>query len=727
MGVTGIIASADAIFAITDEAPSSVNANDTAKNILNRAQKLVELLKRGKLGRLYEGWKDHPYARGGWGAWTYEDGDEEKLLPKLETMNFGHMYDGYGRMAKMAEVGGELASAMTATQTVLGDVWTGPAATEAGKKFGEVTTGATVFQDSNAKLSGAMLGLWRNTREAVDELADFAEGGQRGANFISLYGPVGDDKLNDMAYKIGGLHDIVGRGFPTMQSIIEKAQEDDEFAWDLVKDHVGAFPAGLRLWKEIQETVNWLDDLASQYNEVVTQWRARIKACTDAVKADFETFNDSVNALNTVGKAGEGSPTDPFAKVKPPAPAQNPGKQDPPDKQDPGERQPGNKPGGGGGGGGNPGGGGGGGPTPEIKMPEPPKVEMPDSGATTPAGAIDPATGLPIDPATGQPVKQPQTAETVTIKNGENEIAVSSPDGEGKVKVTVDDGTGKPKTYEMDFGAGGTGGAAAQPGMVAQPGMPGQPGAGAGPTAFGPDGRPMVGGAQDLAQQVMAGPDGKAVIADGDLTITAEMAPGSSDTILVTVDGGEGEPTTYTLDFDEAPEGSVMGGSAGSDPPGSQGQGQMSAQAERVPDSGPRQGFVQAEAAPVAGQGEAVQATYAASSEGLGGGGGGQWGQAGAFMADEPQSGPQENVQAAGSGEAGLASAGGGMAGGAGDQTPGAAGSGMGGGMPMGGGGGGGQGGDSERAGSQWRTTGQLFDDAYAEAEANTGGALGER
>lgn len=98
-------------------------------------------------------------------------------------------------------------------------------------------------------------------------------------------------------------------------------------------------------------------------------------------------------------------------------------------------------------------------------------------------------------------------------------------------------------------------------------------------------------------------------------------------------------------------------------------------------------------------------------------------------MADEPQSGSHENVQAAGSGEAGLASAGGGMAAAAGDQTPGAAGSGMGGGMPMGGmgGGGGGQSGDSERSGSQWRTTGQLFDDAYAEADANTSGALGER
>ncbi|MGH3858091.1 MAG: hypothetical protein ACRDSQ_00540, partial [Actinokineospora sp.] len=668
--MTGIIASADAIFAITDEAPPSVNPNDTAKNILNRSHKLVELLSHDKLGRLYAGWKDHPYARGGWGAWKYGDGDEEKQLPKLETMNFGHMYDGYGRMAKMGQVGSELITAMNATQTGIGQVWQGPAATAAGKKFTEVMNGATAFQDSNARLSGAMMGLWQNTREAVTELADFAEGGQRGANFISIYGPVED--LNDKAYKIGGLNDIVGRGFPTLQSIIDKANEDDEFAIDLAFDHVGPFPAGLRLWKEISETVSWLNDLASQYNEVVTQWRERIKACVDAVKADFETFNESVNTLNTVGKAGEGSPTDPFAKIAPPKPVNDPGDQPgntpgkTPDDKD--GNQPGNKSGGGGGGGnpGGGGGGGGGGPKPEIKMPEPLKVDaVPDPGATTPAGAIDPATGLPIDPATGQPVK-PQTAETVTIKNGANEIAVSSPDGAGKVKVTVDDGTGKPKTYEMDFGAGGSGGAGGVPG---QPGLPGQSGVGGGATAFGPDGRPVAaGGAQDLAQQVMAGPDGKAVISEGDLTITAEMAPGSSDTILVTVDGGTGEPITYTLDFDDAPEGTVMGGSAGTDPAGSagqgqghgQGQGQAFAQAERVPGAnGPQQGFVQAEAAPVYAPGDGAQATFAASTGGLGTEGGGQWGAPGAFIADDAQPGPQENVQAAGSGEAGLASAGG--------------------------------------------------------------------
>jgi uncharacterized protein YukE len=179
------------------------------------------------------------------------------------------------------------------------------------------------------------------------------------------------------------------------------------------------------------------------------------------------------------------------------------------------------------GGGGYPGGGSGGGaaPMPAVDVPEVavPEVEpaVPDPAAT------DPAVAEPAVPETGQ--------ETVRIQDGDRAISVSSPDGSGQVRVTVEDATGATKSYSLDFDAAS--------GLLPM----GQAPAAAPEPAVGPDGQPV----ENEVQQIPASTNGKCVIEDGPLTITAERPLFAPDSLRLVVDDGTGEPTTYTVDFSE--------------------------------------------------------------------------------------------------------------------------------------------------------------------------------
>jgi uncharacterized protein YukE len=172
-------------------------------------------------------------------------------------------------------------------------------------------------------------------------------------------------------------------------------------------------------------------------------------------------------------------------------------------------------PGGGEPGGGYPGGGGSPGPGSEAVMPPP----LPN-----PAPEPEPA---PVEPAATEPAETPGTGESVQIKDGDRTISVTSPDGEGHVTVSVAGADGKAKTYDLDFDAAS--------GTTSQ-------------QAAGPDGAP----ADPKAAHVPAGTNGQCVIKDGPLTITAQRPLFDPGTIKLEVDDGVNEPTTYTLDFDEA-------------------------------------------------------------------------------------------------------------------------------------------------------------------------------
>ncbi|HEV2780709.1 MAG TPA: hypothetical protein VGX25_15070 [Actinophytocola sp.] len=378
----------------------------------------------------------------------------------------------------------------------------------------------------------------------------------------------------------------------------------------------------------------------------------------------------------------------------------------------------------------------------------------PGPGSTGSSGAQEPIAQPQPEP---QPEPQPgaqRPDETVTVEDGDHKITVTSPDGQGNVQVTVDDGTGTPKTYDLNFGAGTT--PSGTPGQESVRPLPYPTDDPQGPTDGSGTGQPGTGGQEpgEAATPIEPGPDGKCVISDPPLTITAERPPGTSDTVVVTVDDGKGNPTTYTLDYSEGTAGTatpiaqpIRAGTGTAEPTPSFGTAEPAPSTPTAPFAGPGpiagpgtepvpiaepaaagrpigQDIPAGQDLPVGQSAEPVLQTSTASSQpgdgpATGFGGTGSLGQVGSigFPGDSPYTHvPPQTAP----GEAGLASASesggqpaqGGMAGG---------------GMPMmagAGAGAGGGGGDTERAGSQWRTAGDLFDDAYSEPAGRFGGVL---
>jgi hypothetical protein len=184
----------------------------------------------------------------------------------------------------------------------------------------------------------------------------------------------------------------------------------------------------------------------------------------------------------------------------------------------------------------------GGGP---VAVAEPMPTEPSPEPEPAPEPAPAPADTVAQEPPTAEaPVDQ---RESMKIKDGDRTIGVASADAEGRILVTVEDGTGTTKTYELDF--------LAASGLLADQPAGGEP---------GPDGV--------VPEQIPARTDGKCVIQDGPLTITAERPLFSPDSITLLVDDGSGKPRTYTLDFEvpeppqEAQAGTTAGGSPGGMP-----------------------------------------------------------------------------------------------------------------------------------------------------------------
>lgn len=165
-----------------------------------------------------------------------------------------------------------------------------------------------------------------------------------------------------------------------------------------------------------------------------------------------------------------------------------------------------------------------------MPVATPPPVEMPEVPEASEVPEFAPeAVEPPADGVT------PEQQETVRIQDGDRAISVSSPDGSGQVRVTVEDASGATKSYSLDFDAAS--------GLLPM----GQDPAAAAEPAVGPDGKPI----EDEAQKIPASTNGKCVIEDGPLTITAERPLFAPDSLRLVVDDGTGEPTTYTVDFAE--------------------------------------------------------------------------------------------------------------------------------------------------------------------------------
>lgn len=274
-----------------------------------------------------------------------------------------------------------------------------------------------------------------------------------------------------------------------------------------------------------QAARNWLADPFCQwFGQHIDNFKTMCENTRTAVDQTWSTLAKFLNDL----------PEDPYA----PKPEGKPGTSS--------GNEGGVRPGGsgmpGGGSGGVPGGAG----TPAMDLPKPESEALPGMNPVTGKPLeLDPETGkpYPIDAETGEAVKTTgDDQDVMTVKKGENEISLSEPDKGGKMGITVDNGKGEPKEYQLDFGddkEAGTEGHGKKPGE------------------FGPDGTPS-GAPGDKVYQ--PGPDGQIVIKDGDLTITAERPDGPEGPVVVTVDDGKGESTTYTLGEADEPKSSPSTG-----------------------------------------------------------------------------------------------------------------------------------------------------------------------
>ncbi|MBC6446314.1 hypothetical protein [Actinokineospora xionganensis] len=785
----------------------TAHPDDTSEAKLRRLERFAGMMDKTKLGFLYDRWRNHPACQGKWSEKAWGDGEEERTEPggglyKLKIISWGMMTGARGRLDQLTKAAHGIDAAIADATTKLAVAWDSKAGENAVTKINEMKAATASYNTMLTQLRDHLAGASTATNEVIEKLANFADQSDGGKPLVEKYAGLGGNSDGDTdsvsraqystymdeMWKIVNTGDDMGV-YRNSPSKYEKA-EDHDYEWDHISPSDLRTPGRVELeegddrWSN--EICNDLDDLCNLYQSTIRNFRQRVTQTVDAVIAAWTQLS-----TNTFGDH------DPYAKLSVLIPGDTGGKD--PGGKDPGGKDPGGKDPGGKnpGGGSQPGGNAGYQPPP---MPKPGDLDgdgkpdnpgdanmdgkpdnpgdlnmdgKPDNpgdkdGDGKPDNPADKdGDGKPDDPSDldgdGKPdslVQGPGTPETVKITEGDRTIEVASPDGQGHVKVTVDDGTGNPKTYDLDFAtaAGLADGSTA----IGPDGRPvtadGQPAAfgpsGPGSTV-GPDGKPLS--AEAGVEHVQAGPDGKAVIQDGPLTITAERDPGAPDTVIVTVDDGSGKSTTYTLDYAESAAGAqpvtgsstpgvnggpadlgapvgasaagapasagVAGGpasmgapgdsggngpaSAGS-PGGSSGQG---AAFTGSPVGSPDSGFQAGGHGPVEG------ATYAASVDS---GVSQAWGAAGNVFdggAEDPSS---TDSSAAGPGEAGLSSA---------QSTPGGdhasqPGSAVGGGMPMGGGmagggGGGGGGGDQERSGSQWRTTGTLFDDDYLETQTS--------
>jgi hypothetical protein len=271
----------------------------------------------------------------------------------------------------------------------------------------------------------------------------------------------------------------------------------------------------------------WLDQLPEMRERVVAHCRTVVRQtfaksvedlCTEFTTLCDETkrqIDEAWGNLNSeLGKAEE----NPFAN-----PAGN-GKDGSDNDRQRGGPDGRTASGGGGAGSGSSTGSGGGGMSTPPEMPE-----VPEAPSDTPKPPETPEEPGTLGGGAGDP-------QRVTIGAGADAVTIQEPGQTGKTQVEVIGPDGRPRTYEIDFGS--------EREPRAGPVQPGVAGHDDIPTAPAP-------GQQSIP--VQPGPDGRAVIHEGERTITLERTPEGE--IKISVDNGDGRPPTdQAIHFGDAAE-----------------------------------------------------------------------------------------------------------------------------------------------------------------------------
>ncbi|WP_019807025.1 hypothetical protein, partial [Saccharomonospora halophila] len=327
------------------------------------------------------------------------------------------------------------------------------------------------------------------------------------------------------------------------------------FAEEITEDNIGSELEKMK--SALAETETRLGEFCGMYQQKATEFHGHGQGFVAAISECYSALTESL---------GEELDPDPFAE---------------PDTEGQGVHQPGaaaggasgagagsgGMPGGAGGSGSAPGGGAGsaGVPSAEDMMPDTEQATNPVTGEEL---EVNPETGepYPIDPETGEAVKDAAEQDTVTVEKGDRTFEMTEPGEDGTMGISVADGSGEPRDYTLDFGTDGS-----PNGGMAE-------GAAGEAEDFGPDGRTSgeAGEGEGPGGEKIhrPGPDGTIRIQEDGFELTAEQPQGPDGPTVVTVDDGQGEPTTYTLGAeDENP-------TAGGQPGAGAGRGDAGARAE---------------------------------------------------------------------------------------------------------------------------------------------------
>ncbi|MEV4317565.1 hypothetical protein [Actinocrispum sp. NPDC049592] len=737
--------------------PAGVDSSDTSDALLDRVNSFITFMSGNDMGGLYNIWCEHPAAaddvrfpKNPQRA-MLDDAAEKTKIPEMRGINMGLLWDATGRYESLSKVAAAASTSVTNGVNGIHSAWTDKTGAAAADKFNEIAKPITDFGTAADTISKAAKGLWGACRVPIYNLSQLDMPNIK--NMKDKYHSLDFNQKRTLIMYLDRAH-TYGRDWSGTNDVDDDGDGTGEISWNDLRNTPGLIDINEGHGWEIyaDSFIREMDEFARYYRNAMESFRTLINNAHKSVSDGMQAFTDAMPTT-----------ANPFDVLQPPGGQQQ--QQQPQDGHGDGN---GNGHGNGNGNG-YPQQTGSGGTASQSYQPPPIEQPQPQESQpqANPQDGTDPSsvdTGMPVDPSQ-DPTKngQQQHPESVTIEDGSKKYTVNSPDGQGHVKMTVDDGSGHPKSYDMDFSqpdatqgqhaAVGPDGKPLQTGQLGPDGRPvqqqlgpdGQPPQNQqfGPAGqqLGPDGQPVTGA--DGVQHAVAGPDGKVVLHDGNVTITAEQNPPGSENVKLTIDDGSGKPTTYLIDYDAQGQGHLTPGTPdpaqpvigqpNTDPsqahtlpaPADNATGG----AHSLPQDDPRQhGFANADSSNLAtaqdsGPQHALADTAAAPSQltatqsvgfDFGGGTDGlsdtTWSTQGDLLAD---GGGHDQVAPA-AGEAGLATL---PDDGAHHQQPGGMQAGaMGGGMPMMGGMGAPGGGEQERSPSQWSTQGDLFDDGPADA-----------
>ncbi|WP_139219482.1 WXG100 family type VII secretion target [Actinopolyspora alba] len=540
---------------------------------LDKLNDLEKVMRDGAWGRVFRRWRAHEgaakkypgdeYAVYGTGATETHD------LPKLRGINWGMLESASGKLSELAGNREAWLNHLDSLEKGIDQAWQGSAADAARQRYTGVKGPLNKYCDDLNATGRALHEAAKVPKNRIGPggLSDFKDK----SSFYKHYGE--NDESENMLQDLDGMEKMVREGFEASKDELDEMGEFGKALIPRLRQKVDLSQEGAPgdnkadkqvmvevTWDDLRKPgapgcqdgggtvankrIRWLDDFCGWYAHDVKALRKEIHDAYKHTEKAFSALRDQLTKLDddTFDKLGErGSQQDSGLRES----GQQGERRAPSDagvsSRSQGTGGTGGAPGGGGGpvgttgGAGAPGGQRAGMPEqPETPSPEEIRSQLSEQGGETASAAPNGTGGARAEPELDQ----------VTIGEGAERIAVREADSQGLTQLTVLDEQGQPRNYRIPFGesGGATGSDSVAPAAMESSRAPGQQGV---PPTAG-ESTNVTGGSREPTV-IRPNEDGTAVIREGDRTIgVARDAEGG---LRVTVDDGNGQPRTQTVDF----------------------------------------------------------------------------------------------------------------------------------------------------------------------------------